>query len=128
MSLGGPSPLLFLTPTTAAKVRTRGRGKARTTAPVASAITVGASAYLELVAAVPRRLRKGGAVASALDTNTWARDVQGALTDPVLVQFLQLHQRLSEVVLRQGVQDSSSWRWCSSGRFSTASLCLRAKR
>jgi hypothetical protein len=80
-----------------------------------------ATAYPELVAAVPLRLRKRRSVASALHGNAWARDVQGALTIPVLVQFLQLHQRLATVVLQAGVQDSFSWRWCSSGCFSTPS-------
>jgi hypothetical protein len=60
-------------------------------------------------------------VASALNNNAWIRDVRGALTIPVLAQFIELHHRLSAVVLRDGVQDTFSWCWCSSGRFSTAS-------
>jgi hypothetical protein len=39
------------------------------------------------------------------------------------MQFLELHQRLSEVVLHHEVQDSFSWRWYS-GRFSTRSAYL----
>jgi hypothetical protein len=64
-------------------------------------------------------------VASALDANAWTDDVQGAITVPVLLQFLELHQRLLEVVLHHGVQDSISWCWCSSGCFSTG-LAYRA--
>jgi hypothetical protein len=60
-------------------------------------------------------------VASVLDNNAWVRDVQGALTIPILIQFLELHHRPSTVVLRHGIQDLISWRWCSSGRLSMSS-------
>jgi hypothetical protein len=36
------------------------------------------------------------------------------------MQFLELHQRLLEVALRNDVPDSISWRWCSSGCYSTS--------
>jgi hypothetical protein len=80
---------------------------------------------------VPRWLRKGRTVACALNTNAWTTDVQGALTFPILIQFLQLHQRLSVVLLRQGVQDSFSWRCVHLVVFLRCrpnTLCLRAKR
>jgi hypothetical protein len=79
------------------------------------------SVYLELAATVPARLRREHTVASALNNNAWIKDVRGALTIPVLAQFIELHHRLSVVVLHHGMQDIITWRWCSSGRFSTAS-------
>jgi hypothetical protein len=67
------------------------------------------SAYPELVVAVPARLCRVHMVASVLDNNAWVRDVQGALTIPILIQFLELHHRPSTVVLRHGIQDLISW-------------------
>jgi hypothetical protein len=79
------------------------------------------SKIMRLVKAMPRRLCKGRMVASTLDANAVASDVQGALTVPVLIQFLELHQRLTKVVLCHDVQDPFSSRWCSSDRCSTRS-------
>jgi hypothetical protein len=79
------------------------------------------SVYPELAAMVPARLRREHKVASALNNNAWIKDVRGALTIPVLAQFIELHHRLSVVVLRHGVQDTVTWHWFSSGCFSMAS-------
>jgi hypothetical protein len=35
----------------------------------------------------------------------WIQDISGALTMPVLIQYLQLRRRLEEVVLQIGVQE-----------------------
>jgi hypothetical protein len=59
----------------------------------------------DLVAAVPARCKKRRTVVQALQGIAWASDITGALTVPVFVQFVLLHQRLQEVQLSLGVPD-----------------------
>jgi hypothetical protein len=49
----------------------------------------------ELLAVVSPRRRRQCTVAHALSNNDWIKDLTGPLTVPMLVQFLELHQRLS---------------------------------
>jgi hypothetical protein len=48
----------------------------------------------DLIAAIATRVRRTRMVAEALHDNTWIRDIPGALTVPVLVQYIEL-RRLS---------------------------------
>jgi hypothetical protein len=76
----------------------------------------------QLVAAVPCRCLRRRTVATMLVHHDWVRDTIGALTIPVLVQFLQLRQRLDEVVLQHDPRpDRLVWKWSASGTFSTSS-------
>jgi hypothetical protein len=75
----------------------------------------------DLVAAVLGRCRSSRLVASALLDNACHRNISGALTVPVLAQFLHLHQLLEMVALQPRISDTLTWRWCSSGTYSAAS-------
>jgi hypothetical protein len=75
----------------------------------------------ELFAAVARRARKNRTVAATLNNNAWRNDITGALTILVLVQFLQLHQRLEGVALQPGTPDKLLWKWTASGSYPTES-------
>jgi hypothetical protein len=50
-----------------------------------------------LVAAVSARCRRSRTVVDVLANNAWIRDILGALSIPVLVQYLQLREHLVDV-------------------------------
>jgi hypothetical protein len=60
-------------------------------------------------------------VAQALAGNAWTKDITGALTLPVLMQYLQVWQALQNVHLNHLVKDGFRWRWNASGRYSASS-------
>jgi hypothetical protein len=51
----------------------------------------------DLVDAVPVRRRRPITVATTLEDMFWTRDIKGALTVLVLVQYVQLYQRLQAI-------------------------------
>jgi hypothetical protein len=57
------------------------------------------------VAAHPRR-RNSRTVAAALDQNTWLSDIIGALTLPVLLQYVEIRESLDTFQLRPSVHDT----------------------
>jgi hypothetical protein len=73
----------------------------------------------QLVEAVPSRLWRQCTVASALANSAWIQDIRGALSIPVLVQYLQLRQRLLDRAL-SSVADRIMWRRSSSGPYSVS--------
>jgi hypothetical protein len=56
------------------------------------------------------------------------QDIQGARTIPVLIQYVELRQRLEAILLNSDVEDRWVWRWTASGMYSSSSaysaLCL----
>jgi hypothetical protein len=56
-------------------------------------------------------------VDEAITGNSWLMDIQGPLTVPVLIQYIQLWEMVEETVLNPEVQDSTLWRWSSSGAY-----------
>jgi hypothetical protein len=52
-----------------------------------------------LVEAMPSRLRCRHTVASALMNSAWIHNIKGALSIPVLVQYLHLRERLQDQTL-----------------------------
>ncbi|OEL24169.1 hypothetical protein BAE44_0014812, partial [Dichanthelium oligosanthes] len=75
----------------------------------------------ELVEAVSVRRRNSRSVASALQDHAWISDLFGPFTVPVIVQFLQLKQRLQGTVLDPASLDRVVWKWCPSGQYSCSS-------
>jgi hypothetical protein len=53
----------------------------------------------DLLAVVSTNRRRQRTVAKGLVNNTWAHDITGALTVPVLIQYLEIHQRLQHIHL-----------------------------
>jgi hypothetical protein len=74
-----------------------------------------------LVRAVSARLRKRRTLADELANQAWIRDIKGAPTVQVLVQFLEIRQRLQDFTLDLVTPDRLEWKWSSSGQFSTGS-------
>jgi hypothetical protein len=52
---------------------------------------------------------------------SWTSDITGALTVQVLVQFINLYQRLQGVHLSHAVADRLEWRWSANGTYSSRS-------
>jgi hypothetical protein len=65
----------------------------------------------DLVAAVSARCHHSHTVTDALANNAWIRDISGALSIPVLVQYLQLKEHLVDVQLDLATADKTLWRW-----------------
>jgi hypothetical protein len=53
----------------------------------------------DLYATIPPKIRRTRTVAESLFVNAWIRDIKGALTAPVLVQYLELRNKLHGVAL-----------------------------
>jgi hypothetical protein len=51
----------------------------------------------------------------------WVSDIRGALTVPVLAEYLELWDLLTEVVLQPNVADTHIWRFAASGQYSAKS-------
>jgi hypothetical protein len=49
----------------------------------------------------------------------WVTDFQGALTVPVLMEYIELYQELDQVVLQPDIPDGHTWRLSPTGQFST---------
>jgi hypothetical protein len=61
-------------------------------------------------ALVPKRTRNSRTVRDALINLTWISDFHGALSVPVIAEYLELFQELDQVVLQSGVPDKHIWR------------------
>ena len=66
------------------------------------------------------RIRSKHTVAQALQGGQWISDITGALTVQVLLEYLQVWDRLGAIQLGQQ-PDKICWRWSSDRIFSTAS-------
>jgi hypothetical protein len=60
-------------------------------------------------------------VADALSGNSWLVDIQGSLTIPVPIQYIQLRVLVDAIQLNPDAQDSTIWHWNSTGAYSTHS-------
>jgi hypothetical protein len=79
-----------------------------------------ASLAPDLLFAVPQRLRSR-TVAFGLANNSWVSDIRGALTVPVISQFLLIWDAALRIQLLPGVRDRLVWRWTSDQRYSARS-------
>jgi hypothetical protein len=76
---------------------------------------------LDLTATVAKRRRKQCSMAFVLMNNTWACDITGALTVPVLMQYIDIWECLQHIQLTPGRSDTFSWQWEASGLYSCRS-------
>lgn len=61
-------------------------------------------------------------MAQALQKRKWVEDVKGALTVPVLLEYLQLWGSMDDVLLQQNVPDQFVWKLNQSGIYTTKSV------
>jgi hypothetical protein len=71
--------------------------------------------------AVGPRIAKCRTVVQGLANNTWVRDISGALTVQVILDFLLVWDATRAVLLRPDTPDRFLWKWASDQCFSTAS-------
>ena len=70
---------------------------------------------------VDPRIQKARTVADGLQNDRWIRDISGALTVQVLLDYLLIWDLTRDVTLRPGITDRLLWKWTSDQTFSTAS-------
>jgi hypothetical protein len=66
---------------------------------------------LDLVAASTRRCWRRCTVVDALQDQSWMQDITRALSFQVLMQYIEVRQRLQAIQLIPGVADKFIWRW-----------------
>lgn len=93
-------------------------------APVDSGSFSVASLVSDLFLAVPPHIRATRTVASALADNSLVRDIRGALTVPVISQFLLVWDAVLPIQLSPGTEDRLVWRWIGDQCYSTAQLTM----
>ena len=71
--------------------------------------------------AVGPRIKKQRTVAQALNGDAWVRDITGALTVQVILDFFLIWDRTRDLQLDQNLMDKICWKWTSDRVFSTAS-------
>jgi len=74
-----------------------------------------------LVQAVRPAVKKRQTVRDALENRNWIRDITGALTVQVLLEYLDLWERLQLFNLTDGTPDKVLWKWTTDRSFSTSS-------
>ena len=60
-------------------------------------------------------------VAQGLQGDRWVKDISGALTEQVILDFLLVWDITRTITLRAGIPDRLLWKWTSDQNFSTAS-------
>jgi hypothetical protein len=68
----------------------------------------------DLFAAVLTRHRNSRMVWSALNGNSWLRDIVGPLTLPVIIQYIKIRALIDDVAL-SNQEDSVAWKWSTTG-------------
>ncbi|WVZ76358.1 hypothetical protein U9M48_024338 [Paspalum notatum var. saurae] len=71
-----------------------------------------------LVLAISKRARKQRTVFQALTNRRWVKDIRGALTVQVLVEYVKVWEMVDDVILQPGVPDNFRWRFTQSGQYS----------
>ncbi|WVZ54502.1 hypothetical protein U9M48_005288, partial [Paspalum notatum var. saurae] len=74
-----------------------------------------------LVLAIFKRTRKQRTVFQALTNRRWVKDIRGALTVQVLVEYVKVWEMVDDVILEPGVPDHFRWRFTQSGQYSCKS-------
>jgi len=74
-----------------------------------------------LVLAISKRARKQRTVFQALTNRRWVKDIRGALTVQVLVEYVKVWEMVDDVILQPGVPDHFRWRFTQSGQYSCKS-------
>jgi hypothetical protein len=70
----------------------------------------------DVLHAIPGQ-RRHKMVAEALTNGSWICDITGALTIPVLAQYLQVRHRLQDVQLILEASDIFEWKWSPTGSY-----------
>jgi hypothetical protein len=77
-----------------------------------------------LIQNIARRVINRRTIAEAIYNHRWVADIKGALTIPVLVEYVQVRDQVQGVVLQQDVSDTFRWKLTDSGEY-TSSLPMQ---
>jgi hypothetical protein len=70
---------------------------------------------------VSTRIRKRRTVAEALSNRRWIKDISGALGTQAILEYLKLWSLIQSVDCSSAEPDSLSWKWESSGKYTSKS-------
>ncbi|WVZ78989.1 LOW QUALITY PROTEIN: hypothetical protein U9M48_026623, partial [Paspalum notatum var. saurae] len=73
-----------------------------------------------LVKAVPTRFRSR-TVREGLLNRAWISDIRGTLTEAMVIEYVEVWEKVQQVTLNEAAQDRFRWRWESDGVYSSAS-------
>jgi mannosyltransferase OCH1-like enzyme len=74
-----------------------------------------------LLAAVRQRAHRQRTVAQGLSNRAWVRDITGAITVQVIVEYLQIWNLVENQVINDLAEDRFIWKWTADHCFTTAS-------
>ena len=74
-----------------------------------------------LLAAVRPRAQRQRTVAEGLSNRAWVRDITGAITVQVIVEYLQIWNLVENQVINDLAEDRFIWKWTADHCFTTAS-------
>ena len=74
-----------------------------------------------LTNAVGPRIKKQRTVAQALNGDAWVRDIAGALTVQVILDYFLIWDLTRDIQLDENSTDAICWKWTSDRVFTTAS-------
>ncbi|XP_072146649.1 uncharacterized protein [Setaria viridis] len=60
---------------------------------------------------ISKRIRNSRTVSQALLNRRWTQDIRGGRTVQGLVEYIDLWERMPEIILDQGREDTFRWRW-----------------
>jgi hypothetical protein len=75
----------------------------------------------DLCDVIPVRCRRWLTVSTVLESMRWVRDITGALTIIVLMQYVHLYQRLQDTHLTPDMRDWLAWHWSANGVYNSRS-------
>jgi hypothetical protein len=67
------------------------------------------------------RRRRKLTVEAALHNGAWIQDISGALTVPIILQYLDARHYMDQIQLRSDEHDCISWHWTASEEYSSKS-------
>jgi len=60
-------------------------------------------------------------VRAALEADRWVRDITGSRTQHIMLEIVQVDEKLRAVTLSPGIADKFTWKWTSDGQYSSSS-------
>ncbi|WVZ83247.1 hypothetical protein U9M48_030415 [Paspalum notatum var. saurae] len=73
-----------------------------------------------LFKAVPRRFHSR-TLKEGIQNSAWIKDIRGALTEIMVVEYVEVWEKVQQISLEPGRQDFFRWRWEPDGTYSAAS-------
>jgi len=56
-----------------------------------------------------------------MEGDRWVRDITGSRTQQIMLEIVQVDEKLRAVTLTSGIADKFTWKWTSNGQYSSSS-------